>query len=1456
MINSDGGVGSEATTDLSPEIESRIRSRERELNGIFKKIAYFDRSSNRIAESGDRERMSRQYSLLKTQTNEAQNIIQEIQGLKLDADEEEDEIDKWTDEFEGKLKPVKVSMSKLIDSIKSDEMKVKNLQREEEAAYHAELRAAIRKEEEKSEEVRRLRREEFDLALEKKKLQLAEKQKSQTRLPKLEISKFQGTYLDWTRFWSLFESQIDKTDVTSEAKFAYLKELVIPKVRAMIEKLPCSLEGYEKAKEFLFQKYGEENEVINAHVTQILSLPHIHGSSKAKIHEFYETLLGHVQALETMGKLSSVAGNVRMTLDKLDGIKSDLTRTDPGWKKWGFTELLQALHLWTERNPMRSDEREWRHAENAQMKALKRERNFSTRSKQQQWKPRACAYCDASDHKSSDCMKVTSIDDRRKILSNKRLCFNCTGKSHRANECNSRIDCQICHKKHHTSICDKAANELLTTINESKVVYPVVIVKVEGIKCRALLDTGSGNSYASSGLLELIKRKPIRQDYKRIEMMMQSTTKVIDIYNVKISDINEQFKIVSEVSKVDRQVLLTLPNPQYNKVLPKYSHLKDVKMDEEDTKAKLPIHLILGASDFSRIKTNTSARVGNDGEPVAEKTRFGWILISPGQELDSAPMMLTRSVQEDYMHLCSLDVLGLSDHPEGDQVSVHEEFKEQLIQREDGRYETSLPWKAGYKETLPSNHQLAKNRFQNLIKRLQKQPDLLAAYHAIIQEQLNEGIVERAPEIAIKPEHYIPHKPVVREKAESTKVRIVYDASASNGQGVPSLNECLDIGPPLQKMIHDILLRIRVSPIVLAGDIRQAFLQIIIRETERDALRFIWIDNLDDKNPVILRATRALFGLGPSPFLLGGTLEEHFRKYETKPEYEDAVEEIRGGTYVDDIHLCGQNVQQTADYKEKAITIFRAGGFSLHKWHSNVPELETSENTDRTDSTYAKESFGTKPHETKLLGVSWNKREDTISVTFPIARIENELSESTKREVLRIIASIYDPLGISSPVLLTGKSIFRESCDRKLGWDRVLPSDLRTKWEKWLGALPKEISIPRSLTAVERPVTSIEIHGFGDASLIGCCSVVYLVIYQGEITKQGFLTAKSRLSKRDLSIPRLELVASHMTSNLVDNVSKALKKYPITGKFGWTDSSVALHWIRGKGKYKQFVNNRVNKINEKQLTWRHVPTDENPADLGSRGAVPKQLDDLWKKGPCWLSDSRDWPTDIVTDATKESESESQIIKDIMKLAVSREIDQLDHMFNKLTFWKAIRVTAWIVRFVRNCRVKRNQRTAGPLRTMETNEQKKFWLRRAQQDCKETDEFKEDQQRLNLQLNKEKLYECRGRLQGQFPIYIPRKHSVSKKIVEDAHVQTLHGGVGLTMSNIREKYWIPKLRQLSKQTIRKCHGCKRFQARAFAKPPTGNLPKERTEGEAPFQVIGVDFAGPVYYKQAAKREGKS
>ncbi|KAK3744823.1 hypothetical protein QZH41_015697, partial [Actinostola sp. cb2023] len=135
-------------------------------------------------------------------------------------------------------------------------------------------------------------------------------------------------------------------------------------------------------------------------------------------------------------------------------------------------------------------------------------------------------------------------------------------------------------------------------------------------------------------------------------------------------------------------------------------------------------------------------------------------------------------------------------------------------------------------------------------------------------------------------------------------------------------------------------------------------------------------------------------------------------------------------------------------------------------------------------------------------------------------------------------------------------------------------------------------------------------------------------------------------------------------------------------------------------------------------------------------------------------------------------------------------------------------------------------------------------------------FQEDKLQLNLQKNNEGVYECRGRIQGDYPIYLPDGDIFTEKLVAHAHLQTLHGGVGLTMSHVRAKYWIPRLRRMARRIIRNCHGCKRFQAIALSSPPTGNLPTDRTGGSTPFQVVGVDYAGPIIYKLKNGKEGKA
>ena len=166
---------------------------------------------------------------------------------------------------------------------------------------------------------------------------------------------------------------------------------------------------------------------------------------------------------------------------------------------------------------------------------------------------------------------------------------------------------------------------------------------------------------------------------------------------------------------------------------------------------------------------------------------------------------LTRTSSTDYEQLCSLDVLDLQHRPDGDQQSVYDDFKEQLRRSDNGWYETGLLWKHGH-DLLPNNKQGSLRRLESLLKKLQKEPNLLDQYDEVIQDQLAKGIVERVSSDPVGREFYISHKPV-RESAESTKLRIVFNASARSNERSASLNNCLETGPPLQNLLRNILVR-------------------------------------------------------------------------------------------------------------------------------------------------------------------------------------------------------------------------------------------------------------------------------------------------------------------------------------------------------------------------------------------------------------------------------------------------------------------------------------------------------------------------------------------------------------------------------------------------------------------------------------------------------------------------
>ena len=163
-------------------------------------------------------------------------------------------------------------------------------------------------------------------------------------------------------------------------------------------------------------------------------------------------------------------------------------------------------------------------------------------------------------------------------------------------------------------------------------------------------------------------------------------------------------------------------------------------MDYDDTKAELPVHIILGASDYVKVKTENKPRIGRPGEPVTELAQFGWIIMSPGKEVDLSNMFLTQTAAKDYEELCKLDVLGLRDKPSADQSDVYEEFKEQLTRSPKGWYETGLPWRGDH-PTLPNNKTGSLKRLDYTIRKLEKK-GILEQYEAIIKDQLADNIVK------------------------------------------------------------------------------------------------------------------------------------------------------------------------------------------------------------------------------------------------------------------------------------------------------------------------------------------------------------------------------------------------------------------------------------------------------------------------------------------------------------------------------------------------------------------------------------------------------------------------------------------------------------------------------------------------------------------------------------------
>lgn len=224
-----------------------------------------------------------------------------------------------------------------------------------------------------------------------------------------------------------------------------------------------------------------------------------------------------------------------------------------------------------------------------------------------------------------------------------------------------------------------------------------------------------------------------------------------------------------------------------------------------------------------------------------------------------------------------LEGLGIREEEE----SIYNKFT-RSVSFQDGRYCVRLPWKEPH-PFLPDNYHLSRDRLFNLLKRLRQTPGVLSQYDAIMQDQIKCNIVKVVESPCNGPAgrtHYLPHHAVIWEDKQTTKLRIVYDVSARS-DGPSSLNDCLYAGPTFGQNIMDILLRFRLFHVAVTADVEKAFLMVSVAEEDRDALRFLWVEDIGSQFPrvITLRFARVVFGVSASPFLLNATLRYHVENY-------------------------------------------------------------------------------------------------------------------------------------------------------------------------------------------------------------------------------------------------------------------------------------------------------------------------------------------------------------------------------------------------------------------------------------------------------------------------------------------------------------------------------------------------------------------------------------------------
>ncbi|XP_066261289.1 uncharacterized protein [Euwallacea similis] len=1297
------------------------------------------------------------------------------------------------------------------------------------------------------------------------------------KLPDINLPIFDGSLQNWLEFRDTFESLIHKNEALSDIqRFHYLRASVCNEPLQIVSSVEFPSDNYTTAWELVGKRYNKDKLLTHNHIKNVFNVEALSKESAKDMRMMLTSVTKNMRALNKMG-LPTASWDVPMVYLLSTKLDKGTTREWESFKsKSKVYPSLEDFKLFL------SDKAEF--LENMEPSRTERQQAGKFRSltaidddekkfEATNVKLPKCACCEG-DHYIQSCPSFlkTPVEKRGQRIMSLKLCLNCLRPGHFNKNCR-KPTCKQCHKKHNTllhvdknnirNLCDKGQESNIGTegasslgasslgasslvVNSRELVNNSANCDISEVllstahvyildrfnnkhTIRVILDSGSQSSFITERAcdkLQLFKEK-FRVSLNGIN---NSFSTINYKCNTQIFSKSNEFSIKVSCFVIPK-ITGPLPAAPIN-----INHLKipiNCKLADPEFFKPQEIDMLIGSDLFWEVLCEEKCYLGNK-LPILKNTRLGWIVTGPvGKEnktevvncnFSSTETSFEQQIHEGLKRFWEIENInevkrGLSE----EELACEEHFKKNTTRCEDGSFVVRLPLKLEVSK-LGSSFEQAKRRFLNLERKMCSNEQYKKLYHDFIKEYIKLGHMTKDTSLdeSLSDHYFMCHHGVYRADAITTNLRVVFDASLPSCTGF-SLNNIQMAGPTIQQDLFSILIRFRQHRCVVSADCTKMYRSVWVHPDERSLQRILW--RFSPEEPLHCYQLKTLtYGTTSASFL---AIRCFFQlALEIQNTYPDIAEVIKNDFYVDDLLTGANTVAEARRICNLVFKTLKQGCFVLRKFCTNDGSI--------------------------LDGIP---NDDSLT----------KIVEFGENDVKKTLGLIWSPIHD----ILMYKGLWLE----KLSWDDPVPRDIAMAWTTFAAELRFLNELKISRHAIGENAKSIEMHCFSDSSekAYGACIYLRSLNEIGE-TNVCLLASKAKVAPlQTVTLPRLELCGALVASRLAKKISQSLR-LKLEKICFWTDSTIVLGWIKtAPNKLKTFVGNRVAEIQETTSsdTWRHVPSQLNPADYLSRGLRCSEIKnvDVWWNGPRFLClPETEWP---------KTSGKSDELPDLRKARTYCANSTLQGGGNYVVerfsnLLKLKRILALLHRFAHNCRKGSGKRRYGPLSKGEIEHAFKMLIKQVQEDSfyEEFESIKGNKIKSSSKIISLKpfidefgLLRVGGRLtnakfsfEKKHPLILPRRHHLSNLIFTYEHMKLYHCGPQHLLASIRESYWPLAGRSLAKQIVHKCLRCFRYNPKML-RPIMGDLPEQRVTPNQPFDVIGVDYAGPFLLKSRSGRGAK-